>query len=138
MDNSKAIRVLLVKASLDGHWRGLAVVGKALRDAGMEVIYGGVLNPEQAASVALQEDVDVLGLNIGGGYGVIEGILKNLSENDLNPLIVAGGTIPPSDIVNLQSLGIDKVFPPGTSLDSIVTYIKENVRARAGQSDVPK
>ena len=130
MSSSRRIRVLLVKTSLDGHWRGLAIVSRALRDAGMEVVYGGFLNTEQAVSVALQEDVDVVGLNIGGGYGVVEAILKNVSEKNLRTLIVAGGAIPPPDIALLESMGINKVFPPGSSLDSIVTYIKENVRAR--------
>jgi methylmalonyl-CoA mutase C-terminal domain/subunit len=128
MQGSRKIRILIFKTSLDGHWRGIAVVSAALRDAGMEVIYGGVLNPDQAVTTAVQEDVDVIGLNIGGGYGVIETLLQTLSKRNLDPLIVAGGTIPRPDIPCLEEMGIDKVFPPGSSLDSIVNYIKGNAK----------
>jgi len=128
MNGARTIRVLLGKTSLDGHWRGLAVVSKALRDAGMEVIYAGVINPEQAASIAIQEDVDVVGLNIGGGYGVVKAILKNLAESDLDPLIVAGGTIPPPDVALLEDMGVHKVFVPGSNLDNIANYIRENAK----------
>ncbi len=130
MISSKRTRILLAKTSLDGHWRGLAVVSRALRDAGMEVIYGGVLNPGQISAIALQEDVDVIGLNIGGGYGVVEAILKKITDSNLNLPVIAGGTIPPQDIRMLEGMGINKVFPPGSSLDSIVTYIRENVKNR--------
>ena len=130
MENLKPIRVLLFKTSLDGHWRGVAVVAAALRDAGMEVIYGGVLNPEQAANVAIQEDVDVIGLSVGGGYGVIQQLLRQLSEKGFETLIIAGGTIPPPDVVHLEKMGIHKVFLPGSRLDSIVTYVQKEMRDR--------
>jgi len=128
MERSRKIRVLMLKSSLDGHWRGIAIVSAALRDAGMEVIYAGVLNPEQAAATAIQEDVDVIGLNIGGGYGVIQVLMQFLSERDFRPLIVAGGTIPAPDFPILEGMGIHKVFPPGSTLDSIVGYIGDNVK----------
>jgi methylmalonyl-CoA mutase C-terminal domain/subunit len=130
MDSLRRIRVLLCKTSLDGHWRGLAVVAAALRDAGMEVIYGGILRPEQAVNIAIQEDVDVIGLSIGGGYGVIEQLMQKLSEKQLKPLMVAGGTIPPPDVPLLEKMGIHKVFSPGSKLNSIVDYIKENIQSR--------
>ena len=117
MDSLRRIRVLLCKTSLDGHWRGLAVVAAALRDAGMEVIYGGILRPEQAVNIAIQEDVDVIGLSIGGGYGVIEQLMQKLSEKQLKPLMVAGGTIPPPDVPLLEKMGIHKVFSPGSKLN---------------------
>lgn len=130
MKTSRPIRVLLFRTSLDGHWRGIAVVASALRDAGMEVIYGGILNPEDAASVAIQEDVDVIGLSIGGGYGVIQKLLQVLAEHKFDSLIVAGGTIPPPDVPLLEGMGIHKVFSPGTALDTIVAYIRDKVRSR--------
>jgi methylmalonyl-CoA mutase C-terminal domain/subunit len=96
----------------------------------MEVIYGGILRPEQAVNVAIQEDVDVIGLSIGGGYGVIERLMQQLSEKHLKPLMVAGGTIPPPDVPLLEKMGIHKVFSPGSKLNSIVDYIKENIQSR--------
>jgi len=130
MDRSRRTRVLLFKTSLDGHWRGAAVVATALRDAGMEVIYGGILNPKQAANIAIQEDVDVIGLSVGGGYGVIQNLMELLSDKHCKALIVAGGTIPTPDIPLLEEMGISRVFPPGSKLDSIVSYIQDHVQNR--------
>lgn len=129
MQESKRIRVLTYTASLEGHWRGIAVVTAALRDAGMEVIYGGPLTPEEAANIAIQEDVDVVGVSVGGRYKVVERLLQLLAEKNFKPLVVAGGTIAPPDIPLLEEMGISEVFPPGSSLDSIVSYIRENVTA---------
>lgn len=126
---SKAIKVLMAKTSLDGHWRGVAVVATALRDAGMEVIYGGALTPQQIAEAAIQEDVDVIGLNIGGRYGVVERLMELLREREVRDvLIVAGGTIPDDDIPHLKELGIAEVFPPGSNTERIAQYIKEHAR----------
>ncbi len=130
MPEPKRIRVLTYTASLDGHWRGIAVVTSALRDAGLEVIYGGPLTPEEAANIAIQEDVDVVGISIGGHYKVIERVLHIFKERNFKPLIVAGGTVPPPDIRLLKEMGIAEVFPPGSNLDSIVKYIKEHAPAR--------
>lgn len=130
MPEPKRVRVLTYTASLEGHWRGIVVVTKALRDAGLEVIYGGPLTPEEAANTAIQEDVDVVGISIGGRYKVVERLLQILKERNFKPLIVAGGTIPPPDIRLLKEMGIAEVFPPGSSLDSIVKYIKENAPVR--------
>jgi len=127
MREPRRIRILTYTASLEGHWRGIAVVNAALRDAGMEVIYGGALTPEQAATAAIQENVDVVGISIGGRYKVIQRLLELLAEKNFKPLIVAGGTIAPPDISLLENMGISKVFPPGSRLDSIVNFIKEKV-----------
>jgi len=125
----KRIKVLMAKASLDGHWRGVAVVSTALRDAGMEVIYGGELGASQIFQAAIQEDVDVIGINIGAGYTVAQELMQLLREHGVNNiLVVAGGTIPPQDIAEFKQMGIAGVFPPGSKLDSIVTFIRENVR----------
>lgn len=117
------------KTSLDGHWRGLAVVSQALRDAGMEVIYVGIINPDEAVAIAIQEGVDVVGFNIGGGYKIVETVLKKFAEMEMKPLIVAGGTIPPQDVAILEEMGVNKVFVPGSCLDDIVNYIREKVRS---------
>lgn len=106
------------------------MVAAALRDAGMEVVYGGILNPDQAANIAMQEAVDVIGLSIGGGYGVIEKLMHVLSEKKFSSLIIAGGTIPPPDVPLLEGMGIHKVFSPGTKLDTIVKYVQDNIRAQ--------
>lgn len=126
-EENKAIKVLMAKTSLDGHWRGVAVVATALRDAGMEVIYGGALTPQQIAEAAIQEDVDVIGLNIGGRYGVVKRLMELLRERGVRDvLIVAGGTIPDDDIPQLKALGIAEVFPPGSSTARIAEFIKEH------------
>ncbi len=127
--DEQAIKVLIAKTSLDGHWRGVAVVATALRDAGMEVIYGGALTPQQIAEAAVQEDVDVVGLNIGGRYGVVEQLMGMLRERGVqDKLVVAGGTIPDADIPYLKGLGIAAVFPPGSSTAEIAEFIKARAR----------
>jgi methylmalonyl-CoA mutase C-terminal domain/subunit len=128
------IRVLVAKPGLDGHDRGAKVLVRALRDAGMEVIYTGLFQtPEMIAAAALQEDVDVVGLSILSGshlalFPKIVGQLKQAGLDDV--LIVAGGTIPESDIPEVESLGVARVFGPGTSLQSIVSFIREHAPAR--------
>ena len=125
----KRIKVLMAKTSIDAHWRGVAVVSMALRDAGMEVVYGGMLNSKQIAEAALQEDVDVIGLNIGCRYGQVSELMRILRERGAEDvLVVAGGTIPREDIPRLKEMGVAEVFPPGSRLDSIVSYIKQHVR----------
>ena len=126
---NRIIKVLIAKTALDGHWRGVYVVSMAMRDAGMEVIYGGDLNPYQIVETAIQEAVDVIGLNIGGLYYQIRIIIEQLKEKGVEDvLIVAGGTVPPDDIPLLKEMGVGEVFPPGSTLDSITSYIKENVK----------
>ena len=128
----KPIKVLMAKTGLDGHWRGPVVVSMALRDAGMEVVYGRQLNPAEIAETAIQEDVDVIGLNICGRYDSISELIRILKERHIDDkLVVAGGTIPPADIKLLRGMGVADVFPPGSSMDAIVESIQENAgRAR--------
>lgn len=125
------IRVFIAKASLDGHWRGVMVVTAALRDAGMEVIYGGMLTPQQIVTAALQEDADVVGLNVGGRYGTVQEVVRLLRERGRRDVVVVvGGTTPREDISLLKGMGVDEVFPPGSDLDEIVRYIKGEVGRR--------
>lgn len=134
----KPVKVLMAKTSLDGHWRGIAMVSTALRDAGMEVIYAGELTAEQIVNAAVQEDVDVIGLNIGGRYGIVERSMALLRKKGLsNMVVVAGGTIPPEDIEVLIGMGVDGVFPPGSRLDDIVAFIEQRVYHRLSQ-DAPR
>jgi methylmalonyl-CoA mutase C-terminal domain/subunit len=124
----KKIRVLIAKPGLDGHDRGAKVVARALRDAGMEVVYTGIRQtPEMIVETAVQEDVDVVGLSILSGAHlelfpeIVEG-LKTRGKGDV--VIIAGGIIPDEDIPALQSLGIKAVFGPGTPTYKIVEFIK--------------
>ncbi|MDP7239828.1 MAG: cobalamin-dependent protein [Dehalococcoidia bacterium] len=125
---NRPIKVLMAKTSLDGHWRGVAVVTTALRDAGMEVTYGGMLTAKQIAEAAMQEDVDVIGLNIGGRLGAVEEVTKLLKEKGMGDrLVVAGGTIPQEDFEYLHSIGVAGIFPPGSPLGSIVDFVQQHV-----------
>ena len=127
----KKIRVLIAKPGLDGHDRGAKVIARALRDAGMEVIYTGIRQtPEMIAEAALQEDVDVVGLSIlsGAHMALFPRIVDLLHENDLDDvLVVAGGIIPDEDVPILHEMGIEGVFGPGTPTDEIVDFIRERV-----------
>ncbi|ANQ54040.1 methylmalonyl-CoA mutase [Thermosipho affectus] len=123
----KKIRVLIAKPGLDGHDRGAKVVAKALRDAGMEVIYTGLRQtPEQIIQSAIQEDVDVIGLSIlsGAHMSICKKILKLMEENDFNVPVFVGGIIPANDAVELKKMGIKEVFGPGTPLNTIVKKIQ--------------
>jgi methylmalonyl-CoA mutase C-terminal domain/subunit len=128
------IRVLVAKPGLDGHDRGAKVMVRALRDAGMEVIYTGLFqSPEMIADAALQEDVDVIGLSIlsGAHLALFPKIMDALRERELDDvLVVAGGTIPSEDMDEVRGLGIAAVFGPGTSLKEAVAYIREHAPVR--------
>lgn len=128
------IRVLVAKPGLDGHDRGAKVIARALRDAGMEVIYTGLRQtPEMVVNAAIQEDVDCIGLSIlSGAHNVIvPRILALLRERDATDiLVVLGGTIPEQDIEPLKAAGVAAVFGPGTTFDSTVTFIREHVKPR--------
>jgi len=130
----KKIRVLIAKPGLDGHDRGAKVVARALRDAGMEVIYTGLRQtPEMIVEAALQEDVDVIGLSIlsGAHMALFPRIMSLLKEKGLDDvLVVAGGIIPDEDVPALKEMGIREVFGPGTSTEEIVNFIKEEVGKR--------
>lgn len=125
---NQKIRVLIAKPGLDGHDRGAKVIARALRDAGMEVIYTGLRQtPEMIAEAALQEDVDVVGLSIlsGAHNALVPRIREVMNANGLNdvPLLV-GGIIPDEDKAALHAMGVQGVFGPGTSTEDIVTFIR--------------
>jgi methylmalonyl-CoA mutase C-terminal domain/subunit len=127
----KKIRVLVAKPGLDGHDRGAKVIARALRDAGMEVVYTGIRQtPEMIAEAALQEDVDVVGMSIlsGAHMALFPRVMELLRENDMDDvLVVVGGIIPDEDVPALDGMGIKGVFGPGTPTDEIVAFIRENV-----------
>ncbi len=127
----KKIRVLVAKPGLDGHDRGAKVIARALRDAGMEVVYTGIRQtPEMIAEAALQEDVDVVGMSIlsGAHMALFPRVMDLLSENDMEDvLVVAGGIIPDEDVPALNEMGVRGIFGPGTSTDEIVGFIREHV-----------
>ena len=131
---SRPIRVLIAKPGLDGHDRGAKVIARALRDAGMEVIYSGLRQtPAQIAAAAIQEDVDVVGLSIlSGAHNVLfPEILKLLRERGgADILVMAGGIIPDKDIPTLKALGIREIFLPGTSTQTLVEFIQREVGER--------
>ena len=112
-------RVLIAKTGLDGHWRGVSVVSRALRDAGFEVILIGMARADQIAAVAIQESVDLVGLNIGGRIEVVGRIVGELRAASLDVPVFAGGTISPASAKRLEELGV-RAFPPGSPLSSIV------------------
>lgn len=129
--SERKIRVLVAKPGLDGHDRGAKVVARALRDAGMEVIYTGLRQtPEMIAEAALQEDVDVVGLSVlsGAHLTLVPKVVDKLKENSLDDvLIVVGGIIPEEDVEPLRQAGVKGVFGPGTSTEDIVAFIREQV-----------
>jgi methylmalonyl-CoA mutase, C-terminal domain len=128
----KKIRVLIAKPGLDGHDRGAKIVARALRDAGMEVIYTGLhQTADQIVSSAIQEDVDVIGLSLLSGAHMtlfidVATLMKTQGLTDV--LLIGGGIIPQEDIPRLKQAGIHEVFGPGTPVDTIVTYITTNVK----------
>ena len=129
---SAAIRVLVAKPGLDGHDRGAKVVARALRDAGIEVVYTGLhQTPEMIASAALQEDVDAVGLSIMSGahnMTLFAAVIELLKERDASDIVVfGGGIIPEDDIAPLTELGVAKVFTPGTTTTEIVEWVRETV-----------
>ena len=128
-------RVVIAKPGLDGHDRGAKVIARALRDAGMEVIYTGLRQtPEQIAAAALQEDADVIGLSIlsGAHNHICPRVVELLKERGLDDvLMVIGGIIPEVDMPRLREIGIRGIFLPGTPMQQIVDFIKENARTRA-------
>jgi methylmalonyl-CoA mutase C-terminal domain/subunit len=135
MERNHPIRVLVAKPGLDGHDRGAKVIARALRDAGMEVIYTGLRQtPEMIVNAAIQEDVDCIGLSIlSGAHNVIvPRILALLQEHDANDiLVVLGGTIPTHDIPALKEAGVAAIFGPGTPLETTVDFIRQNVKRSA-------
>lgn len=140
MAADRKIRVLVAKPGLDGHDRGAKIIARALRDAGMEVIYAGLRQtPEMIVTASLQEDVDVIGLSIlsGAHNAIVPRVLELLRENKAEDiLLIVGGIIPDVDIEGLRKAGVAAVFLPGTSLQEIVEFIRQNVQTHnipAGQ-----
>ena len=130
----RKIRVIIGKPGLDGHDRGAKVIARALRDAGMEVIYTGLRQtPEQIVAAALQEDADVIGLSIlsGAHNHIAPRLMELLKEKGLDDvLVVIGGIIPDIDIPKLHDLGVKGVFLPGTPMQEIIDFINTNARAK--------
>ena len=130
----RKVRVVIAKPGLDGHDRGAKVIARALRDAGMEVIYTGLRQtPEQIASAALQEDADVIGLSIlsGAHNHIAPRLMDLLRHQGLDDvLVLIGGIIPDVDIPKLKAIGVKGVFLPGTSMQEIIDFINSHVRAR--------
>jgi methylmalonyl-CoA mutase C-terminal domain/subunit len=130
--SERKIRVLVAKPGLDGHDRGAKVIARALRDAGMEVIYTGLRQtPEMIAAAAVQEDVDAVGISIlsGAHNTLCPRIVSLLKENGMDDtLVVVGGIVPQEDIPKLKEIGVSEIFLPGTSTEDIVSFIRSNVR----------
>jgi len=131
----RRIRVIVAKPGLDGHDRGAKVIARALRDAGMEVIYTGLRQtPEQIVNAALQEDADVIGLSIlsGAHTTIVPQLMDLLKQRNMGDvLVVVGGIIPDTDVASLKALGVAEVFQPGASLESIIRFIQSRVPQRA-------
>jgi methylmalonyl-CoA mutase C-terminal domain/subunit len=134
VNSGRRIRILVAKPGLDGHDRGARVIARAYRDAGFEVVYTGLhQTPEQIVAAALQEDVDLIGLSVlsGAHMSLFKRVLELLKANKAGDvMVIGGGIIPEEDIPKLKKLGIKEIFLPGTSLDKIVGWVKDNVSPR--------
>jgi len=129
--NMRRIRVIVAKLGLDGHDRGAKVISRFLRDAGMEVIYTGIRQtPEEVSTIALQEDVDLIGVSIlsGAHKTLVPKLLERLNLDELNVPVIVGGIVPDEDIEFLESVGVKAVFTPGASAKQIIQTIEEIVR----------
>ena len=128
---ARTIRVVVAKVGLDGHDRGAKIIARALRDAGMEVIYTGLhQTPEQVVETAIQEDADAIGISIlsGAHMTLIPRIIELLKENEAEDILVfCGGTIPRDDIRRLKELGVGEIFTPGTPTQKAVEYVRQAV-----------
>ncbi len=127
-------RILIAKPGLDGHDRGAKVIARALRDAGMEVIYTGLRQtPEMIVEAALQEDVDAVGLSIlsGAHKALVPRIMTLMRENELDDIpVFLGGIIPPEDVENMQATGVSGIFGPGASIEEITNFIWGRIRGQ--------
>lgn len=125
----KGIRVVIARLGMDAHWRGSIVVARALRDAGMEVIYLGNQMPENIVEAAIQEDADIIGLSTLSGNHMILApeVVRILREKNMNDImVILGGTIPPDDIPKLKEEGITEVFGPGAPLKEIIEFVSQS------------
>jgi methylmalonyl-CoA mutase, C-terminal domain len=134
MSEGRKIRVVVAKPGLDGHDRGAKIIARALRDAGMEVIYTGLhQTPEQIAATVIQEDADAVGLSIlsGAHMTLVPKVVALLAEQGADDVVITiGGTIPADDVPELKRLGVAEVFTPGSSTDEIVEFIRDAVVER--------
>jgi methylmalonyl-CoA mutase C-terminal domain/subunit len=134
VNSERRIRILVAKPGLDGHDRGVRVIARAYRDAGFEVVYTGLhQTPEQIVAAAVQEDVDLIGLSClsGAHMSLFKRVLELLEANKADDvMVIGGGIIPEEDIPKLKKLGIKEIFLPGTTLDNIVGWVKDNVKPR--------
>jgi methylmalonyl-CoA mutase C-terminal domain/subunit len=139
MSSERKIRVLIAKPGLDGHDRGAKVIARALRDAGMEVIYTGLRQtPEMIVNAALQEDADVIGLSIlsGAHNTIVPRVAELLRQNGMEDvLILVGGIIPEQDVEFLRRHGVKGIFQPGTPMDDIIQFIRQHVPPRTALAD---
>ncbi|MFX1454015.1 MAG: cobalamin B12-binding domain-containing protein [Promethearchaeota archaeon] len=130
--SEKKIRVLMSKPGIDGHWRGGIVVSRAIRDAGMELIFGGFQNVNQIVEAAIQEDVDIIGLSIHSGahFAYTQEVIDLLKERGVfdNIMILVGGVIPAKDFAKLREMGVANVYGPGSLTKDIVEFIRNNVK----------
>ena len=130
-----AVRILVAKPGLDGHDRGAKVIARALRDAGMEVVYTGLRQtPEMIVNTALQEDVQVIGLSIlsGAHNAIVPRVMQLLKEKQMSDvLVIVGGIVPDEDAAQLKRIGVAQVYQPGASLDTIVNFIRSSVKQTA-------
>jgi methylmalonyl-CoA mutase C-terminal domain/subunit len=131
LENKREIKILVAKPGLDGHDRGAKVVAHALKEAGMEVIYTGLHKTvDQIVRIAIQEDVDIIGLSImsGAHIPIVEKLMKKVGQEGIgDKMVIVGGVIPNKDIDRLKGLGVSGVFPGGTPFSDIVTFINEHV-----------
>ena len=134
MTAEKKIRVLVAKPGLDGHDRGAKVIARALRDAGMEVIYTGLRQtPEMIVNAALQEDVHCIGLSIlsGAHNAIVPRVMELMKKHNMDDvLVILGGTIPDQDVEGLKQIGVGAIFGPGTPINATVDFIRKNVKPR--------
>jgi methylmalonyl-CoA mutase C-terminal domain/subunit len=133
---ARKIRILVAKAGLNGHDRGVRIIARAFRDAGFEVIYTGLhQSPEQIVNAAIQEDVDLVGVSSLAGahlylFERIVGLLRTQGALDIS--VIGGGIIPDRDVARLKAMGVSEIFPPGSSLETILDWVRQNVKPRRG------
>jgi methylmalonyl-CoA mutase C-terminal domain/subunit len=136
MAEPRKLRILVGKPGLDGHDRGAKIVARALRDAGMEVIYTGLhQTPEEIVAAAIQEDVDGIGLSVlsGAHHHLFGRVMELLREKGIDDVVVfGGGIVPPDDVERLKALGVKEIFTPGTSTRDIVAFVRDAVRPARG------
>ena len=140
MDETRPIRVLVAKPGLDGHDRGAKVIARALRDAGMEVIYTGIRQtPEMIVEAAIQEDVDAILMSIlsGAHMAIFPRVMELLKENQVDDVLVAaGGILPDEDLPAIKAMGIKGCFGPGTSTEEIINFVRSNIQTDRLTADV--